>query len=100
MGAVPGTRRWTRTGSLMTPSLVAGLALLPNRCHALLKVRGRPDPIAQRLPERLAGARVLGQRRADLLFHRLHRRGAVGGNALGRLHGPRQQAVGGEDTVD
>src|SRR5262245_46394297 len=100
IGAVPGTRRWTRTGSLMAPSLVARLALLAERRHALLEVRARPDPIAQRLLEHLARARVLGQRAADLLLHRLHGRGAVGGDLLRRLHGPRQQTVGGQDPID
>src|SRR6185436_3914365 len=83
IGAVPGTRKWTRTGSLMAPSLVAGLALLSERRHAFLEVRACPDSIAQLLLERLARAGVLGQRGADLLLHGLHRGRAVGGDPLG-----------------
>src|SRR5262245_63488741 len=100
IGAVPGTRKWTRTGSLMAPSLVARLALLAERRHAFLEVRARPHPIAQRLLERLARARVLGQRGRDLLLHRLHRRRAVSGDPLGDFHGREQQPYRRHDSVD
>src|SRR5262249_30530060 len=78
MGEVPGTRRWTRRGEVI--SLVRGRALLSERRHAFSKVGARPYLVAERLLHRLASAGVLRDGGADLSLHRLHGGGAVGGD--------------------
>src|SRR5215813_15509052 len=98
MGAVPGTRRWTRTGEVI--SLVRGPALLSERRHAFSKVGARPYLVAERLLHRLASARVLRDGGADLPLHRLHGGGAVGGDLLGGGERPRHELVRGHHAID
>src|SRR6185295_7997386 len=110
MGAVPGTRMWTRTGAVMensspgavprVRSFVARPPLLAERGHSLREMGARPHLVAQLLLERLAAARVIGDGRADLPLHRLHRGRAVGRDRLRGLERPRHQAVGGDHAVD
>src|SRR5215467_6160938 len=97
MGAVPGTRRWTRTALI---SLVAGTALLTERRHALLEVGARPHLITEGLLHRIAGARALRDGGGDLALHRLHGGGAVGGDLLGGGEGPRHQLLRGDHAID
>src|SRR5262249_60109779 len=68
--------------------LVARLSLLAKCRDALLEIGAGPHPVAQLLLERLARERVVGDRRADLALHRLHRRAAVGGDRLAGLLAP------------
>src|SRR5215813_13989864 len=97
MGAVPGTRRWTRTALI---SLVAGTALLTERRHAFFEVGARPHLIAEGLLHRLAGARVLRDGGGDLALHRLHGRGAVGGDLLCGGEGPRHELFRVHHAID
>src|SRR5215813_10946352 len=97
MGAVPGTRRWTRTALI---SLVAGTALLTERRHTFLEVSARAHLITEGLLHRLAGARVLRDGGGDLALHRLHGGGAVGGDLLGGGEGPRHQLLRGHYPID
>src|SRR5215470_5393716 len=98
MGAVPGTRRWTRTGEVI--SLVRGPALLSERRHAFFKMGARPYLVAKRLLHRLASAGVLRDGGADLSLHRLHGRGAVGGDLLGGGERPRHELFRRYHAVD
>src|SRR5262252_11133663 len=98
MGAVPGTRRWTRTGEVI--SLVRGPALLSERRHAFFKVGARPYLVAKRLLHCLASAGVLRDGGADLSLHRLHGRGAVSGDLLGGGERPRHELFRRHHAVD
>src|SRR5499427_2438432 len=98
MGAVPGTRRWTRTGEVI--SLVRGPALLSERRHAFFKVGARPYLVAKGLLHRLASAGVLRDGGADLSLHRLHGRGAVGGDLLGGGERPRHELFRRHHAID
>src|SRR5215467_4399025 len=98
MGAVPGTRRWTRTGAVI--SLVRGPALLAERRHALFEVGARPYLVAECLLHRLASAGVLRDRGADLPLHRLHGGGAVGRDLLGGGERPRHELFRGHHAID
>src|SRR5262245_24384154 len=97
MGAVPGTRRWTRTALI---SLVAGTALLTERRHAFREVDARPHLVAEGLLHCLAGARVLRNGGGDLELHRLHGGRAVGGDLLSRGEGPRHQLLRSDHAID
>ena len=57
-------------------------------------------PLAQRLIQGLTCKSRFRQGGTDLLFHRLHRRGAIGGDRFGGLQGPRQERLAGDDPVD
>src|SRR5499427_7289095 len=93
MGAVPGTRRWTRAGAVI--SLVRGPALLAERRHAFLEVGARPYLVAECLLHRLASAGVLRDGGADLPLHRLH-----GGGAVGRDQAAGEEQVHGMRMAD
>src|SRR6185436_18108408 len=86
--------------SLVPWSLVPGRALLAKRGDAFGELRAGPDPVAQLLVERLTRARMLGDGRADLPLHRLHRGRAIGRDGLRGLERPRGEAGGGHETVD
>src|SRR5206468_11813571 len=81
-------------------SLVARRSLLAEGGDAFPEVRAGPHAVAQLLLERLARERVVGDRRADLALHRLHRRRAVAGDRLGGLEGPGHEALGRHDAID
>src|SRR5215471_11205380 len=98
MGTVPGTRRWTRTGEVI--SLVRGPALLSERRHAFFKVGARPYLVAKRLLHRLASAGVLRDGGADLPLHRLHGGRAVGGDLLGGGERPRHELFRWHHAID
>ena len=102
-GREPAARRRSRTApqaSWRSLSAVVRGALLQERRNALLEVGAGADAVAELLVERLARSRVLGDGGADLLLHRLHRGGAVGGDQLRGLERPRHEPIGGDDAVD
>src|SRR5262249_53684099 len=81
-------------------SLMARRALRGKGGAAPGEVRAGAHLVAQRLLQRLARPRVLGDGGADLPLDRLHGRRAVGGDALGRFQRPRHQPLGGHDAID